>query len=53
MTFNSKYLQIREKLLLLPMKVFVLLSNDDDDDDDGDDDDDEFFLWNGWPRKGV
>ena len=24
-----------------------------DDDDDDDDDDDEFFLWYGWPTKGV
>ena len=27
--------------------------SDDDDNDDDDDDDDEFFLWYGWPTKGV
>ena len=26
---------------------------DDDDDDDDDVDDDEFFLWYGWPKRGV
>ena len=36
----------------------MLHSDDDDDDDvddddDDDDDDDKWFLWYGWPTKGV
>ena len=32
-----------------PGSVGELNAHDDDDDDD----DDEWFLWNGWPTKGV
>ena len=35
--------------------VFPFINDDDGDDDDDDDDseDDEWFLWYGWPAKGV
>ena len=34
--------------------VFPFINDDDDDDDDDDDsEDDEWFLWYGWPAKGV
>ena len=34
-----------------PITGFAIIYGTTDDDDD--DDDDEFFLWYGWPTKGV
>ena len=49
----SKFLSSQIFYPITGLVIIYGTTDDNDDDDDDDDDDDEFFLWYGWPTKGV